>query len=120
MKTIEETIGNLVKFNILYNLSHWVGKYIPIEELMEADNFFTINEQGDADDNGDYPDIYEWWAVTESLYEDLKKHGEVILLTDSGDYIWGRTCTGQSITLDYVIQKIAIEREERTRKFINN
>ena len=38
----------------------------------------------------------------------MKKQNEPILETDIGTW-WGRTCTGQSIYLDYNIQELAYE-----------
>ena len=45
-------------------------------------------------------EIFEWWPLESSfLVEDLLKMGEPVLSNDYGDW-WGRTCTGQSISLD--------------------
>ena len=52
-----------------------------------------------------FKEIYEWWFVTSWLYEKLKKHNEPVLDCDYG-YLWGRTCTGQAISLDGVIEQI--------------
>ena len=53
-------------------------------------------------------DVYEHWIVSRWLAARLESRGEV-----TGEIcnlvIWGRTCTGQSISLDRVIQNIAIE-----------
>lgn len=53
-------------------------------------------------------EIYEWWRVSPWLLERLREAGEPILDNDYGEW-WGRTCTGQSIAMDYVIRKIAQE-----------
>lgn len=50
-------------------------------------------------------EIYEWWIVTDWLLDKLEAHGEAVLRTDYGEW-WGRTCTGQSIVLDSVIEDI--------------
>ena len=50
-------------------------------------------------------EIFEWWLVTSWFAEKLKKHGEPILTNDYGTW-WGRTCTGQAIYLDGVIEMI--------------
>lgn len=53
-----------------------------------------------------YPEIMEWWLVTDDyMINQLEKRGECIL---AGQY-WGRTCSGQSIFCDGVIQQIAID-----------
>lgn len=55
-------------------------------------------------------EIYEWWAVSEYLYHQLKIKKECVV--DVGScYIWGRTTTGQAILLDYVIGQICAEME---------
>lgn len=49
--------------------------------------------------------IYEWYFVTDWFANKLKKHGEIVI--DNGLYnIWGRCNSGQSVILDYVIEKI--------------
>lgn len=55
----------------------------------------------------DTPDheILEWWLVSNWLIERLEDEGEPVLKTDYGNW-WGRTCTGQAILLDSVIEKI--------------
>lgn len=55
-------------------------------------------------------EIYEWWIVSEWLLEKLANKEEPILQTNYQDY-WGRTTTGQSISLDSVIHKICEEME---------
>lgn len=53
-------------------------------------------------------EAYEHWVVSDWLAERLSARGYII-----GDFagltIWGRCCTGQSISLDCVIQDIAME-----------
>lgn len=50
-------------------------------------------------------DIYEWWLVTDWMYEKLQEIGEPVLEWGSLN-IWGRGCSGQAILLDYSISKI--------------
>lgn len=54
------------------------------------------------------PEILEWWIVEPWLCEKLQEHGEAVI----PDYnIWGRTCSGQSISMDGVISDICEELE---------
>ncbi|KAK2245412.1 hypothetical protein XC29_00725 [Clostridioides difficile] len=53
-------------------------------------------------------EIYEFWIVSEWLCNKLKELGEVVIPSEN---IWGRGCTGQSISLDYVISKICEDME---------
>ena len=72
------------------------------DELKELCRKFSI----DIDDEISKPqEIYEWWIVTEWLYNKLKRYGESVLEWGNNCY-WGRTTTGQAIMLDYVISKI--------------
>lgn len=50
-------------------------------------------------------EVYEWYIVSDWLLEQLEKNNQPILKTDYQNY-WGRTTTGQAISLDYVIEKI--------------
>lgn len=56
-----------------------------------------------------YPaEIFEWWAVSSYLAEQLKEKGECIL---EDECIWGRQTTGQAILLDGVISRICEDME---------
>lgn len=53
----------------------------------------------------EYPEIYEYWAVSSWLADKLKEHGEPV--AEFGlTHVWGRGTTGQAIALDYVIEQI--------------
>jgi hypothetical protein len=64
------------------------------------DSLEAIQESGE-----DRQEIYEWWFVSGWLYKHLKEAGEPVIDSDYG-YIWGRTCTGQAIAIDTVIEDI--------------
>jgi len=49
----------------------------------------------------------EHWIVSDWLADKLEEHGEMVIHDFKGLTIWGRTTSGQHISLDYVIQKIA-------------
>ena len=55
-------------------------------------------------------EIFEWWAVSEWLALKLEAAGQPILRSDYGTW-WGRTCTGQSFTIDYCVQMVACQLE---------
>jgi hypothetical protein len=50
-------------------------------------------------------EIYEWWLVSDWMFKKLEEKGEAVLKTDWGDW-WGRTCTGQAIYIDGVVEEI--------------
>ena len=112
-KTInrQEQAGRLVSREIYHNLCLTAEKELKDnpELLLEAKNYYPQDEDGKRDDDeGEYPEIFEYWAVSEWLADDLEKQGEVVF--EMLDFIvWGRQCTGQAIALDGIIQKIAQE-----------
>jgi len=55
-------------------------------------------------------EVYEWWFVSQWLYEKLQALGYVVIDAPDG-YIWGRCTTGQAILLDYVIGQICADME---------
>lgn len=67
----------------------------------------------DADGMDMYPkEIYEYWLVSPYLGERLKELGEAVL-ERFGAWVWGRTCTGQAIALDGVMEKIVCKKGGR-------
>ncbi len=57
----------------------------------------------------DYQEIYEHWAVSQWLHDQLKAKGEAVCDDFYGLCVWGRTTTGQAVYADSVIQQIAKE-----------
>ncbi len=56
-------------------------------------------------DNQMPQEIFEWWLISKWLGIKLLMNGEPII--DNGYGIWwGRTTTGQAISMDYIIQQI--------------
>lgn len=53
-------------------------------------------------------EIFEWWLVSDFLCRKLKEKGYPVIECES---IWGRTTTGQAISIDWVIEQIAREME---------
>lgn len=53
-------------------------------------------------------EVYEHWAVSERLAEELKAHGERTALFGEL-YVWARTSTGQNVDVDDVIHDICAE-----------
>ena len=77
--------------------------YITDEETAKDYGFASLEAMQDSGE--DRQEIYEWWFVSRWLYERLRKAGEPVIDSDYG-YLWGRTCTGQAIFLDAVIEQI--------------
>jgi hypothetical protein len=69
----------------------------------ERDNLdYKIRELEDEQD--ETTDVYEWWEVSSWLADDLYNNGETVIR--GWHNYWGRGCTGQAISMDYVIGKI--------------
>lgn len=97
------------------DLNHepWVG--IPDDDL-RATLLAHLSEEDDdrrtfMSENRievEYDEVYEHWIVTNWLAERLKEKGEITGEV-CGLTIWGRCTTGQSISMDGVIQRIYTE-----------
>lgn len=69
----------------------------------------TTNYQevcSDYDLEYDYNEVYEHWVVSDWLAKKLGERGEVVG-EFAGLTVWGRCCSGQSISMDWVVQDIA-------------
>lgn len=50
-------------------------------------------------------EILEWWLCSDWLLKQLEARGQAVLHSDLGDW-WGRTTSGQAISMDGVIEDI--------------
>jgi hypothetical protein len=80
-------------------------EYYERAELFQAstERYSDACDELESLDFDDYPEIYQWFLVSDNLAYHLEEQGECMI---DGTY-WGRTCCGQSIILDCVIQRIA-------------
>lgn len=98
----------------------YIDNTLKIEEL--EDRIADIEDESDSEEveeleeqieelkkeEEEVQEILEFWKISEWLYYKLREQGEPVLDSDFG-YYWGRTCSGQSITMDYCIRKIVEE-----------
>jgi hypothetical protein len=82
-----------------------------VTELMSKIEYFSewetelCNLMVKRDEDGSEREVYEYWAVSCFLANDLTNKGEVVEeVMDM--FIWGRTCTGVAVSMDRVIQDI--------------
>lgn len=92
------------------------GYVVPASELC-VDEFHGKLEAAqhacDAYDlRPDAPEIYEYWAVDDTLAYHLEERGEVVAKDFVGLTVWGRPTTGQSISMDGVIEEIFMDFHE--------
>jgi hypothetical protein len=103
------------KNGVLVGNEVYLNQSCLVEELLRKEIFDYLDiincyeTKDEAKENGheepEAQEIYEWWAVSEWFAEKLQEQGEPVLRNDYGVW-WGRTCTGQSIKLDHVINRI--------------
>jgi len=72
------------------------------EELKDLADDLNI----DIDNFIEPEEALEHWIVSDWLADKLEAYGELITKDFLGLTIWGRTCSGQAIMLDWVISKI--------------
>ena len=74
------------------------------------DKYEKIIDEIESADFDKYPEIFEYWSVSDWFAEKLKAKGQIII-EDYGHSIWGRQTTGQAILLDYVVCNICNDME---------
>jgi hypothetical protein len=96
----QEQLRKFVNTEIIYNQSYLVDKLFndAVFDYADVSNIYD-------EDTEEYKEIFEWWIVSDWMANKLEEKGESILKNDYGTW-WGRSCTGQSIILDYVIERI--------------
>lgn len=106
---MEYTIDQMVGRNVLYNQTMLVEAALASEDqkmkqlgfdLDLVENLY-IEEDGDVE----VVEVFSWYLVTPWLFERLQDKKEVVLGTEGG-YYWGRSCFGQQIVMDSVIESI--------------
>ncbi len=70
----------------------------------------SCNKELNSPPESEQQEIFEWWIVTEYLYNKLKEKGQPVLEWGNNCY-WGRCTSGQAILLDHVISEICAEME---------
>jgi hypothetical protein len=116
---------SLEDFENLETYPEYYGKYVRFPggtyEQLEGEwhrvdeiGFNKGNPEQDKKDNEldelekldpELQEIFEYWLVSSHLAEDLRDKGEPVAIL-SGLHVWGRTCTGQAISMDPVISEI--------------
>ena len=130
--TMQDITRQFISNHIYCNQSCLVSKLMDKEVISIEDyiNFYKSDETIKSDhdvkteeeiqeirDNGeDTQEVYEHWLCSDWFISQMKNQDEPILETDFETW-WGRTCTGQSIYLDYNIQELAYQYSYDERLF---
>ena len=109
-RMLDEVVGDVV----VYNVSHLVTDllntdcYGDDEDLINVtykiDNSLTYYD-GDTVGEPQMVEALEHWVVVDWFGEELRKQGEMVQ-EFKGLVIWGRQTSGQSISMDYVVQDV--------------
>lgn len=119
MKSVfsQDEVKAFVDVHVYLNQSFFVEHLLEegVVSYDEIENYTYSNEElkdeGFSDEEierGDVQrekEIFEWWLISDLLARWLREQGEPVL-ESAGCAWWGRTCTGQAIYLDCVIEKI--------------
>ena len=62
-----------------------------------------------SEDEEEPQEALEHWIISDWLADKLAEENEMVTKDFLGLTIWGRTQSGQAVSMDYVIQKIAKE-----------
>mgnify|MGYP004363796625 CR=1 FL=1 len=101
-------VEKFIEPSIRLNLSRLIPRIIN-KNVISLDSELELYSC--TDDDGEEIEVYEHWAIDDALADDLQELGETIVFLPELDVmVWCRTCTGQSIYLDDVIQSVAVER----------
>ena len=88
------------------------GEFINADgETSDADDWQELCEEQNIDTSDYEPEVFEHWIVSDFLADKLEAHGERVLRDFFGLTVWCRCTTGQSISIDGVIQQIAADME---------
>ena len=113
------TIRDFVNREVYVNASHLIEELIEVRtnggicRALSKRGMYTHLKEFDLDniewprdtETGDPVEVFEWWIVSSWLGRKLEAKDELII--KSGNLtIWGRTTTGQSMTIDSVIEDI--------------
>jgi len=85
-------------------LARQVGSMVLFNNLTEVDanwfegveNYYMIDSDGNEVEDGDYPEVYQWYVISQSGYDYLKKYTtEIIGYSELlGIHYWGITHFG--------------------------
>jgi hypothetical protein len=115
-RELDQMVGEVIIYNVSYLISALYNSDVQdvndedLSELMwKVDESF---EEEGAEPT--YNEAEEHWIVTDWFGDELKERGEmvgeVLNLT-----IWGRTTSGQAISMDYVVQDVLKDIVERRK-----
>lgn len=88
-----------VKREVVYCVTELVSGLSSKPEYQEE--LLSVCSKPDAD-----VEAFEHWVVSDWFARQLENRGEMVIYDFLGLTIWGRTCTGQAIFLDGIVEEI--------------
>ena len=112
----ERILSQFVERNVCGNVTSMVefilNQYDSRDTPFTYDDIENPYEQTEDEDDIQPQEIYEWYLVTDWLADQLAEHGEPVIRNgEICGSLWGRTCCGQMIICDGVIEQIASDLE---------
>lgn len=111
----ERKLDQFVSNNVYANVSALIQECLTkevlnFEDIQNIDEPCTACKECLKENTGEcaeriYKEVFQWFIVSDFLLKALEKHDEPILHSAFGSY-WGRTCCGQAISMDSVIESI--------------
>tara|TARA_R110000744_G_C18958291_1_gene516550 strand:+ start:196 stop:540 length:345 start_codon:yes stop_codon:yes gene_type:complete len=102
------SIGDFVYSHVLYLASFLVSEIFLARNSEGSKRFEEFDFDSitwPVDENNEDLEIFEWWLVDRHFSDKLLAQGETIINYANMTF-WGRTTTGQSLTMDTVIEDI--------------
>lgn len=113
MRSKAEIVSNLINNDVYVNQTSLVESLLGSESDLSYENVVNLYDDVDEDYDLDgdrfepeVQEIFEWWAVSTFLADQLEKIGAPVLRSDFGDW-FGRTETGQSLSYDSSLNAVA-------------
>ena len=127
-RELDQAVGEVIIYNVSELVSDisktfWsCANTYPNEFNLDEEQVINISQRVDEsfEEEGAEPtyiEAYEHWIVADWFADELEKRGEMVDKDFLGLTIWGRTATGQHISLDYVVQDILKDIVENRRKY---
>ena len=99
----QRKVDAFVHENVNVNVSHLVGELCYMPEY--SDDLGEVMVKCDENDEDDYIEALEHWSVSNRFAEELLESGEMVV-EFMGLNIWGRTTSGQAISMDQQVVDI--------------
>ena len=114
----ERELDRVVGEVVLYNVGPLVGDMIGGKWDDELESILYKVDESFEEDGAEptYMEALEFWLVQDWFADALEKEGELVGEV-AGLRIWGRTTSGQAISMDYVVQDILKEIVENRKAY---